>query len=281
MSSAPNSPEVIYISSDTDEEVPPKKKKYRAKVKRSSRSRGYGAHRKRIEKHHRHFARVRVKRKEELYKRQAAADPDTPYVSPVLCTSRVNNDSDIVREHRQWYFKSRSEGPRYLELRKKCVANPTPEICDTGNQSVFAAQFIHKGFVICPYVGTILHKPQWHTGYSLSISSDIIVDAQEHLHDIGYLYGQLDALFPCPPNYGRYINSLDPRVTWQKARLRSRLQGLNCVPQICENGSETVWIVASRDIQSGEELLLDYGKNYNWAAWGPKVVRGKVVFDSV
>ena len=87
----------------------------------------------------------------------------------------------------------------------------------------------------------------------------------------------MNARVKCPPNYGKYINSLDPRIGWQKARSKDPLLGLNCDFSVCEDDSDTIWIVASRDIRRGEKLLLDYGENYDWKHWGPRVRNGKVV----
>ena len=165
MSGAPNSPEVIYISSDTDEEVAPKKKKYRAKVKRSSRSRGRGAHRKRIEKHHRYFKRVRDKRYSMLNLRQALLPEEDAFITPTLLTCPGNDVQEIVREHRQWYFQHPCTGPVYLELRSKCVANPNADVKDNEHKGVFALQDLPKDFVICPYVGMVMYLPKVVTAY--------------------------------------------------------------------------------------------------------------------
>ena len=87
----------------------------------------------------------------------------------------------------------------------------------------------------------------------------------------------MNARVKCPPNYGKFINNLDPRIPWQKKISKDPLRGLNCNFSPCVDGSDTIWIVASRDIRNGEELLLDYGKNYDWKYWGSRVRNGKVV----
>ena len=276
MSGAPNSPEVIYISSDTDEEVTPKKKKYRGKVKRSSWSRGHGAHRKRVAKHHRYFKRVRDKRESMLHLRQALLPEEDWFVSPTLRTCAGNDDQEIVREHRQWYFQHPGTGPVYLELRSKCVANPNADVKDNGHQGVFVLQDIPKGFVICPYVGMVMYMPKNVTAYSLALTKDSVVDAQKENLDVGYLYKCMNARVKCPPNYGKFINSLDPRIPWQKKLSEDPARGLNCDFTPYVDGSDTIWIVASRNIRNGEELLLDYGKEYDWKYWGLRVRNGKV-----
>ena len=154
--------------------------------------------------------------------------------------------------------------------------NTNADVKDNGHQGVFALQDLPKGFVICPYVVMVMYLSEHVTAYSLGLTKTSIVDAQKEDLDVGYLYKCMNARVKCPPNYGKYINSLDSRVTSQKARLKNPLLALNCVFSPCVDGTDTIWIVASRDIRNGEELLLDYGDNYDWKYWGPRVRNGKV-----
>ena len=123
-------------------------------------------------KDHRYFDRVLTKRRSML--------PEEDYfVSPTLLTCPGNDDAEIVRKHRQGFFQHPCTGSLYLEPRSKCVANPNADVKDNGHQGAFALQDLPKGFVICPYVGTVTYLPKYYTAYSLCLTKSSIVDAQK------------------------------------------------------------------------------------------------------
>jgi hypothetical protein len=85
---------------------------------------------------------------------------------------------------------------------------------------------------------------------------DEYIDAESPLFDVGYLAMQgewLKTAAACAPNYGRYINSINP----QQQHLR-----YNCYYLPDEAGHSDVWIWSETDIAAGEELLIDYGDEF-------------------
>jgi hypothetical protein len=150
-----------------------------------------------------------------------------------------------------------------------------------GGKGVFAKVKIPKGTLICPYLGKLRScrcPPEKKCLYDMKLQKGLYVCAQKPLLDIGYLYGSINcetgevvkdhtdrhyALMgmtqpsPTPPNYARYVNSLSV----------SQRSGPFAMEFNCEfeyEGEEVVeiFLVASKDIEEGEELLANYGDEY-------------------
>ena len=146
---------------------------------------------------------------------------------------------------------------RYLELRGGVsVANP---LGDNDQKGVFARVDIPKGTRLCPYLGRLnasVGVIDRRSQYLMRIGDECI-DAESVLLDVGYLAMQVDNLrttSSCPPNYGRYINSIGP----QQQHLH-----FNCSFIADNAGHSDVWLWSDEDIAAGEELLVDYGNDFH------------------
>ena len=123
-------------------------------------------------------------------------------------------------------------------------------------QGVFSRRPIPAGTKICPYVGEIYKRQPKHGEYVMEVSACTYIDAEHDPVDVGYLYF-LDAavsdVLCCPPNYGRYINTIYPGDVLIGA------YSYNCSFRGYESGLVVVWVESLVDIPAGVELLVDYG----------------------
>lgn len=113
-------------------------------------------------------------------------------------------------------------------------------------KGLFTDSFIAKGEIVCEYEGEFLpwkeidkRSDQGHEGYAVYISQKRSVDA-----------------YFTPEYLGRYAND---------ARGIGRVEGLrnNAVYDIQKrDGEKRVFIVATRNLQPGEEILVYYGDSY-------------------
>ena len=145
---------------------------------------------------------------------------------------------------------------QYLEVRSGVnVANP---LGSNGQKGVFTKCNVFAGTTLCPYVG----KQKEHHGssqYSMYLDNNSYIDAHSVEFDMGYfLYTdhQLKTQAPCPPNYGRYVNSIREDDPGQ-----SHLY-FNAVLEPDEQGFDEVWVIALTDIPAGTEVLVDYGSDF-------------------
>lgn len=114
------------------------------------------------------------------------------------------------------------------------------------NKGVFAAQHIPKGTYIIEYVGEKITKKESDRRYEIS--------KDQHNKDKtnGAVY-----IFTLNNNY-----DLDGNVSWNTARYINHSCEPNC-EAVDRDGN--IWIVATRDIETGEELSYDYG--YDLDSW--------------
>jgi len=136
------------------------------------------------------------------------------------------------------------------------VANP---LGGNGQKSVWALQDIPKDTRICPYLGTVLDSPGSDC-YTICLHHDVYLDASRVMYDVGYLGTQHQGLcmgLKCPPNYGRYVNTINSRDPTQgHLRFNSYFEG-------DQSGYVDVWLYALCDISAGSELLVNYGDEFH------------------
>lgn len=170
-------------------------------------------------------------------------------------TGAVNSSPQVAEFYREHLVEN-----KYLEVSERAnVSNPEGKA--GGGRGVFAKCNIPEGTRLCPYVGdrrTSACPADVHCAYDLQVDAKIVVCARNRLYDTGYLaffdesrhYNAVHVNAPCPPNFGRYFNTLQGR--------RDPLE-FNCVFEIVDDGCDAMFIHANRDLLAGEELLVDYG----------------------
>jgi hypothetical protein len=127
----------------------------------------------------------------------------------------------------------------------------------TFGQGAFATKVIDVGELIGFYLGEVLDTNAYTARYGGRLSSE-----SSYLY---FLRGGgpgaaldllvLDARDPAKSSWARYINS--PRGTASRANVR---WGRHLYA-----GSPRVEIRASRRLKPGDELMIDYGRDYPWA----------------
>lgn len=137
-------------------------------------------------------------------------------------------------------------------------------------RGVKAARDIQAGTRLCPYVGHARSTPckaALECKYCLRLDKDCYMCAREHLYDVCYLVSlDYDTRAPgvycesqCPPNYARYINSVFADADGSEPPDSA----FNVEFDIVDDGFDVMFIKASRDIKQDEELLIDYGGQFN------------------
>lgn len=110
-------------------------------------------------------------------------------------------------------------------------------------KGIYAKKFIPEGARIIEYVGEKITKTEsdrrWEEHQELKKKNP----------DIGDVY-----IFTLNQRY-----DIDGHVPWNTARLINHACDPNCESDIIKG---KIWIVATRDIQEGEELVYNYG--YGW-----------------
>jgi len=171
----------------------------------------------------------------------------------------------------EYYAEYDFEKP-LVEVRTSAnVSNPEGK--PDGGAGLFALRDIVDGTRICPYVGRMRSRPcpdDVHCEYDLRIDERVYVCAREVPYDVGYLlYQETDRETgshnavresahrrdACPRNFGRYINTLSEQQ-------RGEGRTFNAIFDASEDGHDVVWVTADRDISAGEEVLVDYGKDF-------------------
>lgn len=185
-------------------------------------------------------------------------------ISPFLYEgNNTCGGQQVMTETYDWYDDMPDPWNQYLEVRDGVnMANPTGT---NGQKGVFATRDIPVSTYICPYLGSILRKKPADCEYAVELDRMTFVDAREILYDYAYvLIGKDHRVLPrrhiCPPNYGRYINTMNASVTWQLNVLRERRNHyFNATLEADRSGTDNVWVYANRNIFKGEEILMDYG----------------------
>lgn len=230
---------------------------------------GKRAQRKQLRKRKREYlVRVLRKRLQDLEVRyvdtdQTCIDEDHGPISPFLAAHNNYipwNTERISKKACDFYELHQLHGNPYLEVSTAPnVANPDGNM--NGQWGVFAKAFIPSGTCVCPYLGAILDSPNPYSSYVIRLDKGCYIDALRVKWDIGYLLCNalhIAAPKPCDPNYGRYMNTIDKRVPEQ------RHLSFNVAFHVDEDGFDEVWIYAKRDIQRGEEVLVNYGIDWNY-----------------
>ena len=182
-------------------------------------------------------------------------------VTPFLFSSSLGSKS-------KEYLQQLSEDVQDF-YREHCPCNKLVEVCSGINianplglnskNGVFSLCFIPAGTRICPYVGEVYKRQSSSGKYIMELSRDVFLDAEHNPYDVGYLFfldPELSKGLKCPPNYGRYVNTIYPED------LNLKLFEYNCFFCGDESGLNVVWVVALVDIPPKVELLVDYGSSY-------------------
>ena len=152
------------------------------------------------------------------------------------------------------------------------ISNPSG--AEDGGKGVFASARISKGTWVCPYIGRMQGSACSKAKacqYDMQLRKGVFVCARKCRYDMGYLYGHAEtedrstdrglrkgairAEEPCPPNYGRYVNTLTKAQLDEGRKFNCRFVSLG-------GKSEEVFLEALRDIEVGEELLASYGPDF-------------------
>lgn len=232
--------------------------------RRRRQQRGQGnAERRRVARSLGYLRRVNARRLSDTeYRVPDTIDrPGAPTITvvPYLGTLQPQSPwlSQQVNPFTEFFYRLHPGTNSLLEVRSGVnVANP---LGTNSQRGVFTTCDVEDGTILCPYLGRLGNQDSG-SGYSMRLSRNQYIDAELTMYDTGYfmyLRRGGHAHRPCPPNYGRYVNSIRRRDS------RQRHLQYNAVFEASEDGYEEVWIRASRDIPSGSEVLVDYGSMYH------------------
>ena len=181
----------------------------------------------------------------------------TPFLFSGSLGSRSKECLEQLSEDVQDFYREHCPCNKFVEVRSGVnIANPLGRNDEKG---VFSRCFIPAGTRICPYVGEVYERQPSSGKYIMEVSRDVFLDAEHDPYDVGYLFfmdPELSKGLKCPPNYGRYVNTIYPED------LDLKLYEYNCVFRGEESGLNIVWVVALLDIPPNVELLVDYGSSY-------------------
>ena len=266
-------PRHCEIASAAGEEVKPSgKKKRKRRCSENSRLR-----RRSIE-HEKFLKKVREKRDSEVRARTGVGSISTNAQLPRVPQNLKEKYAHCAMEVAQFY-NDHPDRNRWLELSEgPNVSNP--DGIAGGGKGVFARCDVKKGTFLCPYLGEIkdCRCEGGECLYDMRIRRKMFVCAREILYDVGYLYQ--DPLWierpscagdilrsnrryatkerdvACPPNYGRYVNSLTREQ-------RDAGKSFICRFELLEHTRrKEIFLQATRDIKAGEEILAYYGNEY-------------------
>lgn len=207
--------------------------------------------------------KTRTKRKKSARERgssQSYYNGGANKVGPFVCVEKdrlLTGAPDVSDETMDFYFENWLEN-NFLEVRESSnVSNPDGIL--GGGKGVFAKKLIPAGTRVCPYVGAHRSKPcpsELQCQYDLRLERGFYICGRDTLYDVGYLMAAnperhqafVTAEMKCPPNYGRFINTAT-------AGLKN-----NCRFELAGDGLDAMFVSALRNVEKGEELLVDYGE---------------------
>ena len=246
-------------------ETKPQKKKATRRGKR-----GKGASAKNQEKQFQKYLRkVRFKRTGNRLTREHVG---RTHVYPEIEVGRKADRQDYTEEcspQALEFYQDHAGGNRFLEVSDRANAS-NPEGTSGGGKGVFARVDIPKDTRVCFYTGvgqSTACDASVSCGYCLHVAPGFYLCAREELYEYGYLIGCLgadearyhngDAALlpgPCPPNYGRYVNTV--------SKLLKKRPPYNCAFELGDDGHDLMWITTCLAVAKGEELLIDYGSAF-------------------
>ena len=245
------------------EDPPPARK---SRNRRNGHKRGKGNKERRAEETSKEWGELlKDRRFLEVMKRSVA----TVNISPYLWEQPgYANSSQVNQDTKDWYRSMPYPSNQYLTVSAGVNhANPTGT---NGHKGVFAKCDIPVSTYICPYLGQVLRKAPADCEYTVQLDKMTFVDAREILYDSAYImlrkkFRESSRHFKCPPNYGRYINTLNAKVGWQyNVLMERRNHYFNATLEADRDGTDTVWVYANRNIRKGEEILMDYGLGFRY-----------------
>jgi len=193
----------------------------------------------------------------------------SPAISLGELEERFDQDKQEEVSAYSYNFYNKHVGDNlYLEMREKNISNPEGK--KGGGWGVFAKTDIPSKTVICPYLGE-LFEASWkkkgnHSAYAMVIDGGVFLDAVNVKYDVGYfLYVPqaedsrdfYDVPRPSPPNYGRYINSINMTDVEQSSNFV-----YNARFEIDPDAHDAIWLVSTELIRQGTEVLVSY--NDKW-----------------
>ena len=202
-----------------------------------------------------------------------------PSVNARLCfyPEQLLTKDDRCSEVMAAFYEGHYLDNEFLEVSDRAnVSNPSGE--PGKGQGVFARKHIPSGTWVCPYLGNVRVSrcpDEEKCQYDMKLRDDVYVCARGWRYDVAYLQGDrstgeacdsdlslrrsgIKSDQACPPNYARYVNSLS------KAQLDAGMK-FNCEFVSTEEKSDEIFIQTTRDIAAGEELLADYGDEFEIA----------------
>lgn len=218
-----------------------------------------------------------------------------PYpVSPLLSVSELHQRHMVSKLVIGFYDQNVGDN-KYLKIRPRLNMANMYIFKDNGQWGVEAKIDIEPNTVLCPYLGEIVTKPRKGARYIAQIVPGTYVDAERFKYDVGYIYDKCPKGYrskpsaraglrrynpnpisaiddperelepgKCPPNYARYINSINFNDPLQ-AKSFTR-DSLNCRLEGDPSGLDALFVVSSCFIHAGDELLLDYGPAFQWSS---------------
>jgi hypothetical protein len=188
---------------------------------------------------------------------------------PVNEERKMVKSRDCSEETSDFYWRH-PDVNHWIEVSERSNLS-NPEGVKGGGKGVFAIKDIPAKTRICPYVGKIRSgrcSPDKQCMYDLRLDKDYYLCARDEVYDTGY-FSQKDqetwnggrgllTTVCCPPNYGRFINSLTA------AQLADGMD-YNCTMEHVDDGHDVVFIETTEAVQKGEELVMDYGTSFTIA----------------
>ncbi|CAB9512057.1 Guanylate cyclase [Seminavis robusta] len=178
----------------------------------------------------------------------------------------------------KYTLRDRVREPEWLETHGSCVDNirPGPSTIDMAGNGAFATRKLAEGSVISPL--PLIHVHRQHMDL---FNGDSIRDPNKEVWQDGkqlvlnYMYGHAESnllLFPYSPvvNYINHANSTAANAKLQWSSKFNSEDWLQKSPEELLRHHKTAGLafdlVATREIAAGEEVLLDYGPEWE-SAW--------------
>lgn len=232
-------------------------------AKKPRRQRGKASAERKQEARKRKFVQgIREQRELETNRRCADAHngPGRYRVTPFLGArqTRYTTYTDEINPRAILFYAIHPGVHEFLEVRSGVsVANP---LGTNKQRSLWTTKFIEGGKTLCPYLGRMVRSGDGSREYSLRLDSEMHIDASQVDYDVGYLAhlprGIRQAV-SCPPNYGKYCNTIDHNNPAQ----RHLQYNVYFEPDV--EGYWDVWLKSLCDIPAGTELLVDYGSEFH------------------
>ena len=241
------------------------KEKLPSKPRSRKNRKSLGAKRNRQAKQHaKNVQAVRGKRNADLRDRDATLHVLGGPVEPLLQFKGLLGDPEVQCPEVTEFYRNSGNYVRLSDDGEVNVSNP--DGIPGGGRGVFADRDIPAFARLCPYIGKTQSErcaAEQDCHYCLQLSSDYVVCAREVPYDMGWMLCDADgkredavrAERAAEPNLGRYFNSVrDPESP----------EVFNSKFEATEDGRMVCFLVSTRAVKKGEELLVDYRERFAW-----------------